>query len=161
MLRAALCTFAFATIALGCATKEPTPTGEGSQEKGCASGATQNAEGGFCLNLPPDLENGAPAGGDGRYEYAAGGSAVTVLVKTGSAASEEQWAAAKKDLADQVTRLGGSSRAYGPSISGTWKESDGRTAATTLLRSDGKILECRAVSTSAAALQACQTLRAL
>jgi hypothetical protein len=166
MLRSTLCTFAFATIVLGCTeNKEPAPDtlGGGSQEQGCAAGATQSVEGGFCLALPSDHQGGATAGSDGqrRFDYSAGASSVVVTSKTGANATDAEWASATKNLAEQATILGGSSRTSGASISGTWKETDGRTTATKLLRGDGKIVECRATSSSAPALQACESLRLL
>lgn len=182
MVRAALATFAFATIVVACtessapSTQTPgegtqpssgsqtTAGGETAQTSGCPAGATKNAEGGFCVALPSDLAP-APAAtvtdGERRYEYGSGASTIVITVKTGTLATDAIWTSAKTGLADQAVRASGTSKSTTTSISAVWKETDGRSTSTTILRGDQKLVECRAQSTQAPVLQACQSIRLL
>ena len=182
MVRAALGAFAFTTFVAGC-TESATPStqgpGEGTQgstgtqtahggddtpSSSCPAGATKNTEGGFCVALPSDVAP-SPAvtstDGERRYEYGSGASTIVIVVKTGTLASDSVWSSARTNLADRAVRSAGTSKSSAASISAIWKEADGRNASTTILRGDAKIVECRALSTQAPMLQACQSIRLL
>jgi hypothetical protein len=158
------------TPAEGTSTGSTAGDPQGAHADGCAAGATSNAEGGYCLVLPPDARiastNAASASretsGERRYEYASPAGTLVVVVKTArSVDGDVAWASAKQSLVDQAASLSGVSRAAGDTVSATWKELDGRRIAARALRREGTLVECRATSTTAPLLQACETLRLL
>lgn len=174
LLRALLCTAAFTALALGCTATEPGPSsppapGEGTQgddlgqpastTKGCTSGATSNAEGGFCVALPQGSTTTPTQKAASQYEYATANGAVTITVRTGDQAAFE---AAKSQLAAKATSFGGHSRGNDIQFSGVWREANpGPRSTATMLFDGGKIYECHVSSTNAPTLMACQSLRAL
>lgn len=182
MSRGALCSIALCACLFACTdqdSKSPPTAGEGSQtgsqtgtsspgsgsevaQSGCAPGATRNTEGGFCIVVPSDHQASAAttqSPTEQRYQYGSGASTIVVIVRTGATA--DAFASAKAALEAEASSMNGHTRSYLENVSGTWSVADGRTTSTTIMRKDGTILDCRATSTNAVALQACQTLRFL
>lgn len=158
---------AIALTSLACTASEPGPGAPSpgsagddptaARETGCAPGATRNAEGGYCLAAPPG-EGAATATttGDGARAYAYGGgpSSLVVIVHPAASITDETWAAAKQRLPGRVKSADGSA-------SSVWAEADGRRGSATLLRGADRLVECRAISSDARVLQACQTIALL